>query len=279
MPLPSPPLRHALPRRQLLASLSAGLGAGWVLDARASCQPVRIPLAPGGLLVREESGQARGVLVDLIAALQQRLNCEVVSELLPQGRLVRAFYDTFEADVLIPGSPVTYEGHTPHFVPLFRVQANLVTRDHRSWRAAQAMALLDRGGRCVLPRHVTYGADFDALVRRLEAEGRVTWVRDVGTALRMVDAQRVDFTLLSPLVTYSYVGETQYRRFRMLALSVLRPMETGAAVSRRSLPDEVQGQVVAALQAMVRDGEVGRAFALHFPPDVLAQEPLALLRR
>ncbi len=242
----------------------------------AQCQRVRIPLAPGGLLVREERGEARGVLVGLMAALQQRLRCPVESPLLPPGRLVRAFYDTLEADVLIPGAAQPYEGHTPHFVPLFQVQAHEVRRADGSAPRPSAQAGSGPAGQGVLARHVTYGPDFDALVQRLEAQGRVTWVRDVGTALRMVAAQRVDFTLLSPTVTHSYVGASAYRRYRFRPLPGLRPLQTGAAVSRRSLPESVQLEVVAALRSLVRDGEVQRVFARHFPPEVLALDSIAL---
>jgi len=266
-------------------ALAAWLGAPLAAPASASapglCQRVRIPLAPGGLLVREEQGEARGVLVGLMAALQQRLRCPVDLPLLPPGRLVRAFYDTMEADVLIPGSARAYEGHTPHFVPLFQVQVHEVVRaEGPAPGAAPARAAGDGGpaGRGVLARHVTYGADFDALVQRLDAQGRVTWVRDVGTALRMVAARRVDFTLLSPTVTHSYVGAAAYRRYRFRPLRSVRPLETGAAVSRRSLPEAVQQEVVAALRSLVRDGEVQRVFARHFPPEVLALDPIALPR-
>lgn len=52
-------------------------------------------------------------------------------------------------------------------------------------------------------------------------------------------------------------------------------METGAAISRRSIPETQQLRVMAALQALVRDGDVDRAFARHFPADVLALEAAA----
>ncbi|MFO1251752.1 MAG: hypothetical protein U1E77_11610 [Inhella sp.] len=46
--------------------------------------------APGGLLVREEQGQAQGVPVTLGQALQRRLHCPVSTELMPQQRLIKA---------------------------------------------------------------------------------------------------------------------------------------------------------------------------------------------
>jgi hypothetical protein len=190
--------------------------------------------------------------------------------------LIRSFYETFEADVLIPGSPLSFDGHTPHFVALFLVQAHWVGLADNPSGPAAGQTVLAPSGTCVLARQVTYGADFDRLVGRLDAQGRVTWVRDVGTALRMVEARRVDFTLLSPTVGYSYLGPTRAKAFRFRALHSLKPLVTGAAVSRRSMPPEAQDEVVRALRTLVRDGEVGRAFARHFPPAILAQEPLAL---
>lgn len=166
-------------RRALLAGLaSAACGA-----APAACERLRIPLAPGGLLVEEHQGQARGVLVSVIAALQ-----------------------------------------------------------------------------------------------RLEAQGRLSWVRDVGTALRMVLAGRVDFSLSSPTVAYSYAGAQASEALRMDVLPGVRPLETGAAVSRRSFSPAAQEAVLAALRAVVRAGEVQQAFARHFPAAVRAREPLALRR-
>jgi polar amino acid transport system substrate-binding protein len=267
---PSTPLR----RRAWVAGVSALAAPGvW-----AACQPVRIPVAPGGLLVRVENGRPQGVVVELIAALRQRLPCGVVSALLPQGRLIQSFYETHEADVLIPGSAVAYEGHVPHFVPLFHVSAHLVGRAAARFGAAGVAALLAQSWRCALVRTVTYGPEFAALIGQLDTQGRVTWVRDVGTALRMVLAERVDFTLLSPTVVFNDVGPVAYRQLQLLPVPGLRPLETGAAVSRRALPEAAQVQVVQALQALAPSGAVGRAFARHFPPEVLAQEFAALPR-
>lgn len=277
MRYPCPPAtseRTSLGRRAWVAGVSALAAPG----AWAACQPVRIPVAPGGLLVRIENGRPQGVVVDLIAALRQRLPCGVVSELLPQGRLIQSFYETHEADVLIPGSAVAYEGHVPHFVPLFHVSAHLVGRAGARFGAAGVGALLAQSWRCALVRTVTYGPDFATLIGQLDTQGRVTWVRDVDTALRMVQAERVDFTLLSPTVVFNSVGQAGYQQLQLLPVPGLRPLETGAAVSRRSLPEAVQVQVVQALETLVPSGAVGRAFARHFPPPVLAQEFAALPR-
>jgi len=269
--LPACAHRPSARRRALIASLLAVPNP----PSFAACAPLRIPLVPGGLLVREERGQARGVLVDLVAALERRLGCPVQAQLLPQQRLIQAFYVDYEADVLIPGSPAEFEGHSPHFVPLYKVCAQFAASAKRSWQAAQVAALPAQRWRCVLPLHVTYGADFDALVQRLDKQERVVWVRDVGTALRMVAAERVDYTLANPAAVYAYGGEALYRTFQFMPLARVHPMETGAAISRRSIPETQQLRVMAALQALVRDGDVDRAFARHFPADVLALEAAA----
>ena len=269
-----PPTAALLHRR---AALACALALP-VAASAATCQPVRVPVAPGGLLVRLENGRAQGVVVDLVAALGRKLPCPVESELLPQGRLIQSFYETFQADVLIPGSPFAYEGHEPRFVPLFHVSAHFVGRRAAKLKAPDVATLLREDWTCVLARGVSYGADYEAFKDQLDAQRRVTWVRDVGTALRMVEADRVDFTLLSPTVVYTAVGAALYRRFQLHALPELRPLETGAAISRRSFPDAMQVQVVSALRALVKEGEVGRAFAKHFPAEVLEQEFLALPR-
>ncbi len=266
------PWKPALSRRACVAGL-AGIA---IRPVHAACERVCIPLVPGGLLVQEAQGRAEGALVSLIAALQRRLGCPVETPLLPQGRLIRAFYETFEADVLIPGSPLPFDGHTPHFVPLYQVLAHRLCRADRGWTAAQRDAIWAQGAQCVLPRHVSYGPGYDALVQRMEGQGRVTWVRDVGTALRMVLAGRVDFALSSPTVAYAYLGAQSYAALRLDALPGLRPLETGAAVSRRSLTPAAQEAVLVGLRGLVREGEVQQAFARHFPAAVLAREPLAL---
>ncbi|WP_374434604.1 hypothetical protein [Inhella sp.] len=271
---PAPPARTLLlPRRRWLL----GLAASGLAPAATACTPIRLPVAPGGLLVREEQGQAQGVPVTLGQALQRRLHCPVSTELMPQQRLIKAFYEDFEADVLIPGLPQPFGDHSPHFVPLFKVAAHLVAASARRWRNQDVPALLDRGGRAALPLHVTYGPGYNALAQRLEAQGRLSWVRDVGTALRMVAAQRVEFTLLSPTVAYANVGAAGYREYRFLPLTQLEPLETGAAVSQRSLPADTQARVVAALRAMAKEGDVAEAFARHFPPEVLEMERPAVL--
>lgn len=223
-----------------------------------------MPLALGVLLVRVEQGEAQGVPATLARALQQRL--------------IQAFYERFEADVLLPGSPLPYQDHIPHFVPLFQVKAHLVTHAARGAAPDRAMALLDAKGQAQLARCVSYGEDFAQLVARLEEQRRVTWVRDVALAMRMLAAQRADFTLISPTVAHALVGDAPYRDLRFAPLPGVRPTESGAAVSRRSMPETVPAQAVSALQAMAREGDVARAFARHFPREVLALEQPVFLR-
>lgn len=271
----------SLIRRQVL-QCAAALGGATALALRhASAAPqrlaagpcVRMPLAPGGLLVSQAGGQASGVLLSLAEALQRRLGCAVRTDLMPQQRLIQSFYQTFEADLLIPGSAATYEGHEPHFVPLFKVQAHWVGAAAHTPAQAETAGLLREGARCVLPRFVTFGAAFDAWVEQLEREGRVSWVRDVGTALRMVAVGRVAFTVASPTAVHAYGGEALYRRLRFLSLPGIPAWPAGAAVSRRSIPEDLQLRLVSALLALVREGVVAQAFRRHFPADVLALDP------
>lgn len=250
-------------RRNLL--LSAALGPA----AQAACaRPYRIPLAPAGQMVVITEERLSGVVPGLLR--QMRLPCPVLTPVAPRARIGREFFETHESDALWPAVRQPARDALADFVPGFWSRVALIC-ERGAQAPVSAQALREREDwRGVVTRGISYGVDYDRLVAELGP--RLLRVTDGGTALRMVLAGRVQFTLRGALLTPADLGGDAGARQR-LQLQVLPDLpahEVGAYVSRRSRPADELATLRAALNELTRSGQLARAMRKHFRPEELA---------
>jgi len=237
---------------------------------------LRVPLSPAGALVQLREERLDGVLPDLVQLLSRRLACPVDARLTPRARQVKMFFETHEADLFWPAVRHPRREAAGRFSPFFKGVVHLVTRADAGVPALDVQGLLARRDWLgAMVSGYSFGPVYDDLVRALSLQHRLTLVRDPSTALRMVQAGRVGFTLLNPIAVYGESLEAdvgQYARFTLQPLGDLPRYEGGAYVSRHTLPPDAQQRVLAALDALVAEGHLMRAMRRHYPAAVLRQE-------
>lgn len=235
-----------------------------------------MPMSPAGALIQLNEGRLRGVLPELVSVLRTLMPCPVDMQLTPRARLARMFAVTLEADVFWPAVRLASRDTIARFVSFFHSTVCLVGRADRDLGPASVDALLAQSAlRGALVGTVSFGPQFDDLSRALQAAGRITSVRDFSTALRMLAAGRVDFTLLNPLTVYGEGLETgvpPYATFRLRPLAGLPQFEGGVYVSRQSRPESEQLMLEQAFRRLRDDGHVLRVLRKYYPPEVLRLE-------
>jgi polar amino acid transport system substrate-binding protein len=133
-----------------------------------------------------------------------------------------------------------------------------------SWRAAMV-------------RSYSWGDEYGALMKQLEAEKRVDYVSDLRTVGLMLRAGRVEFTILPPTLLYSALQEGRSVAdaagdLRYAELTGLPRSEVGAYVSRQSLTEADQLLLREALAGAARDGSLLKALQRYYPPEVLQHD-------
>ena len=268
--------RRSLALGGLVGGAMVGAAPGGAFGRAAACRPLRMPLSPAGALVQLREEHLDGVLPDLVELLSRRLGCPVDARLTPRARQIRMFFETHEADLLCPAVRHPRREPAGRFSAFFKGVVHFVTRAGADSRAADTTALVARREELgAVVSGYSYGPIYDELVRALTMQNRLTVVRDPSTALRMVDAGRVTFTVLNPITVYGEsleAGVGQYRRFALRPLAGLPMYEGGAYVSRFSMPEADQTRVLETLDAIVAEGQLLRLMQRFYPPAVLRQE-------
>lgn len=266
------------PARRVALGWAAACAAapGLAAPPSAVCTRIRMPLAPAGALVQLRDEHLDGVLPDLVELLSRRLGCPVDARLTPRARQVKMFFETHEADIFWPAVRHPRREAAGRFAPFFKGVVHLVQRADTGAPALDTHALVARREWLgAMVSGYSFGPVYDELLRALTLQHRVTMVRDTSTALRMVQAGRVQFTVLNPLTVYGESLEAdvgQYARFALQPLGGLPLYEGGAYVSRHALPLAAQDRLLAALESIVTEGHLLRAMRRYYPAAVLRQE-------
>ncbi|WP_315648564.1 substrate-binding periplasmic protein [Roseateles aquae] len=267
-----------LPRRvvavRLLGMLGV-LGGFWAsaLHAQpAACsRPIEVPLAPVGqsVVIAADAGFS-GVYPELLKSLERRHGCQFLFSAVPRARL-ELMFETGKADVLIPASRTPRRDEFGEFVPLISARPTLISL--KSDRPA-LLSLKDlserRDLRVVLVRGFDYGDEYQALVRELARQGRVTWESDAVSVARSLAAGAADLTLMAPSILIGAItGDARVQqlaeRLRIEPVEELPWSESGAYLSRSSLGDGDRARLRELLEQGAKSGAVWRGFQKYYP--------------
>ena len=264
-------------RRALLQALVLGAAGSRASTARCS-RPVVVPLAPVGILARLEHERPAGVAPELLRQIERQGGGPFKVSIVPRGQMIRMFFETHESDVLFPAVRNMVRDHLARFVPMLLTRPALLTLPSLPEPPRSIPALLDaKDLQGVVVRSYTYGHAYDELIQTLAAERRLTQVRDVTTVLRMLLAQRVQFSLLPPSLGWAEqqtLGvELRDSPLRYSRLEGLPHVELGVYISRVSkLSERDQLLLQQQFQHAAGSGLLSRVVGASVPPLVLEED-------
>ncbi|NRR30728.1 transporter substrate-binding domain-containing protein [Oxalobacteraceae bacterium] len=244
--------------------------------ARAACtREIVVPVAPTGYSVIVNGDTVSGAFPDLLREMGQQLGCRFRFPVVPRARMAYMFLDSAEADLMLPASRSAERDARADFIPMMRLKVNLVSLKSQRLKLASVDQLLARPAlRGVAVRSYVFGDEYNALLRRLEAQQRVFYANDLLMAARMLEAGRADFTIVAPTIFLSALADVPElaalrRQLVFTELEGLPPTDSGAYISRRALgaPDR------AALRHLLEQaahGPLWRAFLKYYPPEIAA---------
>ncbi len=247
--------------------MSVSIGLAPAAQSQAACErPVLVPAAPTGRLVHVEGNEVGGALPELL----REIGCEFRFPVMPRARLHQEVIEHGRMDLLLPAGRNSQRDAVAQFVPLLREQVALVVHqsDQRS-APASLTELRDRSSwRGALVRSYAFNDEYVGLVEALRTQQRADLVSDPVSALRMLHAGRVQFSLLPPSALQDADG--QWRPgLQLLPLAGLPAMEFGVYLSRKSLSQADRQRIADALLKAVREGRVRAMLLRHYPAELL----------
>lgn len=259
-------------RRHGLLMLGGALAAGPATSSTA----LLVPVSPLGRVVYLERERPRGALVEILAELARRSGLALDMPVVTRARLVQMALQPPGVDLMVPVAQGRAIAGLGDFVPLLRIRAILISSRRRIAQApADVQALLASDWQGLRVRGAATSDSSEALWQALGAQRRVAQVRDWATVLRMLMAERADFTIYAPSLMQGETSLFDGGQRDLLAwkpLAGLEPQTVGVLLSGTRLDAARRTLLRGHLESMVRDGWVRRAMQRHHAAELLAAD-------
>jgi|GEM_PF-978440 len=267
-------MRSTLALFTLAALLALGGRGQAATGADAACQNLRLSLLPyPGYYERASDGSMKGLDVDIARELAARSGCSFEISATNTTRLWPAL-QAGQVDLTAGAAFLPERLADADFLWLIRGRP-AVMMDRAQSQATPTRAAFDADPRLKLgvTRGARRGAQSQAWVDALRAQGRISESTDMPSLLRAYAAGRVDAVLILP-------GSLQGQSEAWLAEHPLLDwlpqdrLTAGWALSRRGVPEPQRQNLIDAARTMRLDGTLLRLLRQHFG-EVRAYEFLA----
>lgn len=235
--------------------------------AGAACGPLTVGLRDyPRIYQRDAKGHYSGLDKDFFEALALRSGCQIDIKLESQPRLWQGLrsgridlaswvIQTEEREAIV------------HVIPMLQIRPMAVT-----WRDSPALTKADFMANASLTaikiRQSVYGPGYDELFDKLSDQGRLSEVADFDTALRVFSTRHIGLIVAYP---WSLFGQSE-QWLKEVRFSDWYPassaVQSGLAISRRSVSAADAQRLENAVQAMQRDGSFAQMVARHLPMDL-----------
>ncbi|WP_374659443.1 hypothetical protein [Inhella sp.] len=240
--------------------LAAALSPTW-----ACSRVLVVPLAQAN---RETSGYD---FAEVLREQGLKRGCRFEFPVVPRARL-QMMLSTGQADLMIPATRTAERDALARFVPLLSMRPELAWVPGRGAMPESLAALTAQGAvRGAFVRGQSWGPSYEAMIDTLRRANRVDLVADLATVLRMLAAERAEFTISMPGILKAAAAQDAsltavVNQLQFKPLPDLAPVETGIYLSRRSLSEAEQDALAAWLKEIfdpatlqrVRGGRAGQ---------------------
>lgn len=240
--------------------------------AQAQCsRALVVPVTITGYAATVIEGQVHGIYPDLLRTEAASVGCAISFQIVPRARQEMLF-TTGHADLLLPARRVTRRDDDGIFVPMIRSRPVLISLASRALRFHALPELLGRETlRVGIMRGYDYGESYQAMVRQLTAQRRLTEATDPISLARMLVDGSIDVAVITPTaLTGALSANAKYRQLiqqlHMDPVPELPWGESGAYVTRAaSLSDADRQIVLHMVEHIARSGAVWRGFQHYYP--------------
>lgn len=241
--------------------------------AQGCSRPVPVAVASLGLSVTVGDEGIGGVYPDILRGLS---GCSFEFTVVPRARQ-QVMFETGRSALLVPASRTPQRDEWGHFVPLIQARATLVSLAGEVPRAPlrSLQELRERRElRVSVVRGFDYGEPYQALLRELREQGRVSYEANPASVARALATGLADLTIMAPSILIgSMHTDPRVRplleRVRSEPVDELPWSDSGVYISRSAVGEADRLALTAALERAARSGAVWKAFQRYYPPGSL----------
>ena len=238
---------------------------------------LEVPVAPIGLAVTASDGKVGGIYPELLRNLADEPGCEMNFTLVPRARQEYLF-ENGQADLLVPARRSPKRDQSGEFIPLIKSRVMFVSLHALPNEVHSITELLKRHElRVVLVRGYDYGSAYLALIKVLEAQGRLLWSTDPISVIRSLEAGMAELTILTPTVLTGAMRadgkySAQIDQLHYQSVDELPWGDSGVYISKKSSLSEADRQQLRQwLHHLGKSGATWRAFQRYYPEETLSQ--------
>lgn len=242
--------------------VASGLMLATLGCAAQDCGPYRVGVREYPVFYqRMADGSFGGLDKDFFTLLAERSGCRLEFQFESQPRLWHKLA-AGEVDLASWVIPSKQRATLVKVIPLVGSRLQAMT-----WRDAgvknEAAFLANPALTAVAVRQSLYGKHYDALLRRLHAEDRLSEVADFDTALRAFSARRVALLIVAPWSLASqppgWMAQVRLADWDASSPTVV----SGLALSHRTVREVDAQRLEKALETMRQDGSLAQLLARH----------------
>ena len=239
--------------------------------ADTACAPAEVGLSDLGYSSYRDGATIRGVHVDVLAEMHKRTGCDFNLHWYPHGRLFAQFLNN---ELELTGAALRTAERDQHgiWLPYTYTHFELVLLNKSAGKFHSLADFVARStARLNVTRGITYTAETQAQLDRLQQLGRLEYVNDYGVVFRKILAGRAEGTLAPP--TIHVMHQRQFGmigKMRATTISESPRNMVGMYVSNK-VPAATLQQYAEALRGMIADGTVQKIYERYLGEEITRQ--------
>lgn len=222
----------------------------------AACErPYKVGISPLGWGYYQDGGKTRGLIVDLIQALEARSGCQLPLELRPRPRVIQEFLSG-QVDIITSSLQFPDRDAVGLFIPYGLTKLDLVVRDDVP-RSMDSMAklLASEGLTLGLVRGIGFGPLLAPTMEQLTAQGRVELAPDIENLAARFSAGRFQVAVYPAVIHSKLIRDGLLpNNVRIVDVPESPPQVTGLYVNRSTVAEADRQQLDRSLRQLVREG-------------------------
>lgn len=260
--------------RVLNALLLCSCWSSAAFSAEQCSRPIRVPVSSLGWSVVIKGDQYSGILPDFLQQLSARSQCRFIFSSVPKNRQ-EILFETAQSDLLLPAMRTEKRDKNGRFVALVQIRPVLISVDRSQAPIQTEKELLARRDlTLVVVRAYDYGAEYQAIIKKMAQAGRLLQEADVLSVARTMKKDAHYVTIMSATIFYgvlerepivaSLQGHVRYERLEELSWG-----DSGIYISTRSLSIEDQLYLSEEIEKLGATDLLWKLYLNYYAVDVL----------
>lgn len=225
-----------------------------------ACPPATVGVSDLGYSSYLDGGTIRGSNVDVLHEIQKRSGCTLDIRWYPRSRLYAQFFNN-ELEMTGASLRTAERDRYGTWLPYTYTHFELVLLNQHAGKFRSLAEFVERStARLNITRGISYTAEAQVQLDRLQQQGRLEYVNDYGVVFRKIQAGRAEGTFAPP--TIHMLNQRQFgMTTRMSAVTVAESPRAmvGLYVSKKVAPTALQ-RYADALRTIVADGTMQKFY-------------------